>query len=64
MRDDVLRSSGLYVGLCQAPEHVVGEEQTSASGLLTPVLAFAKPPTMSRRRVHDMKEKRVELETQ
>jgi hypothetical protein len=46
--------------LCQAPEHVEGEEE----GLSTLVLALAKPPSMSRGRVHDMKEKRVELETQ
>jgi hypothetical protein len=34
------------------------------SGLSTPALAFAKPPSMSRGRVHDMEEKRIELETE
>jgi hypothetical protein len=49
----------------QAPEHVEGEEQkTSPSGLLTPVLAFAKPLSMSRGRARDMEKKRIELETQ
>ena len=64
MRDDVLRSNDPYVGLSQAPEQVEGEEQeTSPSGLSTLELALAKPPSMSRGRVRDMKEEKVGLET-
>jgi hypothetical protein len=47
------------------PRACGGEEQKlQPSGLSTLVLAFAKPPSMSRGRVHDMKEKRIELKTQ
>jgi hypothetical protein len=63
MRDDVLRSKDPYVGLSQAPEYVEEEQKSWPLGLTTFVLALAKPPSLLRGRVYDMREEKVGLET-
>jgi hypothetical protein len=56
---------GFALAFAKPLDHVEREEQkTSPSSLSTPVLAFSKPPSMSRGRVHDIEEKTIELKTQ
>jgi hypothetical protein len=50
--------AALVLARAKPSKHVEGEEyKTLPTGLSTPVLAFAKPPSMSRGRAHDVEGK-------
>jgi hypothetical protein len=66
VRDDVLRSHDLWVGLlAKAPSmsRVRDKEDLEPPGLATQMLDLAKPPSMSRGGVYSMRKKEVVLDS-
>jgi hypothetical protein len=55
--------TALRLALSQAPERVEGQKDLEPPGFATHVLALAKPPSMSRGRVYDMRGEKVVLDS-